>query len=208
MTYNQDRNPSLDDVLTEIAASTAPPDAQQFRSWVNRYPQFRAEIVDFATDWIEMDAVEAGHEITRDDVDFVVNRTMSRVQQFLDEAERPTSVKDLTADIKAAGHDLDSFQRMVGIDHSILTCFEERLIRPATIPLQMVIAVAQALSRNEELVRDYLRLPPQQAAVAYKARNQPDKNQSDFADIVKHADLPEDEKERWLAEPLDPALSE
>ena len=208
MTASQDQTPSLDDVLEEIAASTAPPDAQQFRSWVNRYPQFKAEIVDFATDWIEMEAVETGYDVTRDDVDLVVNRTMSRVQQLLDEAKRPTSLSGLAADIEAAGHDLDSFQRTVGIDRSILTCLLERMIRPVTIPLRMVMAMAQALNREAEPVRDYLRLPPQLDAPAYKARSQPELQQRDFVDIVTNSTLPEAQKKCWLAEPPDPAFSE
>ena len=208
MTASQDQTPSLDDVLEEIAASTAPPDAQQFRSWVNRYPQFKAEIVDFATDWIEMEVVETGYDVTRDDVDLVVNRTMSRVQQLLDEAKWPTSLSDLAADIEAAGHDLDSFQRTVGIDRSILTCLLERMIRPVTIPLRMVMAMAQALNREAEPVRDYLRLPPQLDTPAYKARSQPELQQRDFVDIVTNSTLPEAQKKCWLAEPPDPAFSE
>ena len=35
MIANQNRTPSLDDVLAEIAASPVPPDAQQLRRWMN-----------------------------------------------------------------------------------------------------------------------------------------------------------------------------
>jgi hypothetical protein len=154
MIANQNRTPSLDDVLAEIAASPVPPDAQQLRWWMNRYPEFKAEILDFATDWIEMEAAKSPHEVTKDEVDLVVNRTMSRVQQLLDKAERHTSMKDLLADIKSAGHDFESFQRAVGIDRSMLTCLAERMIRPATIPLRLVTAMALALNRTVEVVRD------------------------------------------------------
>jgi hypothetical protein len=207
MIANQNRTPSLDDVLAEIAASPVPPDAQQLRCWMNRYPAFKAEIVDFATDWIEMEAAKSPHEVTKDEVDLVVNRTMSRVQQLLDEAERPTSMKDLLADITAAGHDFESFQRAVGIDRSMLTCLAERMIRPATIPLRLVTAMALALNRTVEVVRDYLRLPPQPAA-AYKARNRPESKQVDFAEVVDCAELPDTDKARWLTEASDPDLRE
>jgi hypothetical protein len=205
MIANQNRTPSLDDVLAEIAASPVPPDAQQLRWWMNRYPEFRAEILDFATDWIEMEAAKSPHKVTKDEVDLVVNRTMSRVQQLLDKAERPTSMKDLLADIKSAGHDFESFQRAVGIDRSMLTCLAERMIRPATIPLRLVTAMALALNRTVEVVRDYLLLPPQPAA-AYKARTQPESKQVDFVVVVECAELSDTDKARWLTEAPDPDL--
>jgi nucleotide-binding universal stress UspA family protein len=207
MIASSDRRVSLDDVLAKLAALPAPPDAQQLRGWMSQYPEFKASIITFVTDWIEMEAAKVPHEVTTEDVNLVVNRTMSRVQQLLDEGKRPDSIEDLAADIVAVGHDLDSFQRAVGIDRSMLTSLAERMVRPATIPLLLVTAMAEALRRSIEHVRGYLRLPPQPAA-AYKARKRPEPKQVDFAFIVQHAELPEPDKARWLAEPPDPALQD
>jgi hypothetical protein len=192
MTANQNRGPALDDVLADIAAAPSPPDAQVLRVWTAKYPEFAAEIVDFATDWVEMEAARSEHVVTAEDIDVVVNRTMSRVQAILDAAERPEVVTDLTADIRAAGYDLDAFQRVVGIDRSILDCLISRLIKPATVPVRLVQVLAEALNRTVECVRDYLCRPPQQVT-AYKARN---------------SGLSDAEKARWLAEVPDPALRE
>lgn len=82
MIANPNRKPTLEDVLTEIAALSTPPNAEHLRSWMGRYPEFKAEIVDFVTDWIELEAVKTTHEVTQEEVDLVVNRTMSRVQQL------------------------------------------------------------------------------------------------------------------------------
>ena len=207
MTANATPKTSLDDVLAEIAALPAPPDAQQLRQWMSRYPEFTAEIVDFATHWVEMDAAEGVPEATQDEVNRIVNRTMSRVQQLLDQAERSDSMQDLGAEIKAAGHDLDSFQRSVGVDRSILTCLMERMVRPATIPLPLVQAMAKALNRSIDQVRAYLVLPPQPSA-AYRSRKQPVPKQADFSKLVEHAALSDADRARWLAEPPDPALRE
>ena len=205
MTANATPKPSLDDVLAEIAALPAPPDAQQLRQWMSRYPEFTAEIVDFATDWVEMDAAEGVPEATQDEVSRIVNRTMSRVQQLLDAAERSDWVQDLGTEITSAGHDLDSFQRAVGVDRSILTCLMARLVRPATIPLPLVQAMAEALNRSADQVRAYLVLPPQPSA-AYRSRKQPVSKQADFSELVEHAALSDADRARWLAEPPDPAL--
>jgi hypothetical protein len=205
MTADRNRKPTLDDVLTEIAAAPNPPDARDLRAWTAKYPEFAAAIVDFATDWVEMESVHHKHAVTTEDVDLVVNRTMSQIQMMLDAAERQAALTDLAADIRAAGHDLDSFQRAVGIDRSMLDCLIVRLVTPVTVPSQLVRALAGELNRSIERVRDYLRLPPQPVA-AYKARKRPEVRQADFAVIVRHSQLSDAEKSRWLAEPPDPAL--
>jgi hypothetical protein len=207
MIASSDRRASLDDVLARLAALPAPPDAQQLRGWMSQYPEYKASIITFVTDWIEMEAAKVRHEVTADDVNLVVNRTMSRVQQILDEADRPQAIQDLSADIAAAGHTPESFQRTLGIDDSILACLAEHMVRPATIPLRIVRDTSETLHRGLDAVRDYFRQPLQLAA-AYKARKRPEAKQVDFAYLVAHADLPESEKAKWLAEPPDPLLQE
>ena len=207
MTTNATLNPSLDDVLAEIATTHSVPGAEQLRQWMNQYPEFAAEIVDFATDWVEMDAAEGVPEPTQDEVNRIVNRTMSRVQHLLDEAKQSDSMQDLGAEIRVAGHDLDSFQRAIRVDRSILTCLMERMVRPATIPLLLIQALAEALNRSVEQVRTYLVLQPQPSA-AYRSRKQPLPTQADFSELVEHAELSDTDKARWLAEPPDPALRE
>jgi hypothetical protein len=198
---------SLDDVLAKLAALPAPPDAQQLRGWMSEYPEYRASIITFVTDWIEMEAAKVPHEVTTEETNRVVNRTMSRVQQILDEADRPQTIQDLSADIAAAGHTPESFQRTLGIDHSILACLAEHMVRPATIPMRIVRGTSETLHRGLDAVRDYFRQPLQLAA-AHKARKRPESKQVDFAYLVAHADLPESEKAKWLAEPPDPLLQE
>jgi hypothetical protein len=207
MIATQNDTPALDHVLAEIASSSTPPDAAQLRGWLAKYPEFKSEIIEFATDWVEMEAARVPHEVTREEVDLVVNRTMSRVHQILFDAKKPASLTDLMADVKASGHDLDSFQRAVGVDRSIVSCFAGRLIKPATVPFNLVKAMAEALNRPVEVLQDFLRLPPMPAG-AYKARNRPQTKQEDFATILMDADLPEAEKARWLAEAPDPALQD
>jgi hypothetical protein len=198
---------ALDDVLAQIAEDPTPPDAATLRAWTAQYPQFAAEIIEFATDWVELDAVRSHEAASTEDVDLVVNRTMSRVQALLDAADRPQVIQDLTTEITAAGHDLTSFERAIGVDRSILTCLIGRLVRPATVPARLVAAMAEALDRSLEAIRDFLRGSPQ-AAGAYKARQRPQATQADFAMLVQHAELSGAAKSAWLAEPPDPVLRE
>jgi len=195
----------LDDVFDDLASPSAPPDPATLRAWTKEYPQFAREIVAFATDWVAMDASRVGGSATAEDVDLVVNRTMSRVQTMLDAAERPEPLTDLAADIRASGHDFDSFQRFLGIDRSILDSLIARLAKPATIPALLVRSAAEALNRPLDRLREYFRLPAQLAG-AHKSRTRPAPAQIDFAVLVRHSKLTDPEKDRWLNEPPDPGL--
>jgi hypothetical protein len=207
MTASSNRKLQLDEVLDEFAGLSSPPDAATLREWTKEYPEYARELVAFATDWVAMDAARVDRVVTSDDVDVVVNRTMSRVQAVLDAAERPEALTDLGADIVAAGHDFESFQRSVGIDRSMLDSLVMRLAKPATLPALLVRLVADALNRPLDSLRGYFRLPAQLAG-AHKSRTRPVPTQVDFAMLVQHSQLSDMEKDRWLKEPPDPGLQD
>jgi hypothetical protein len=207
MNVDRTNSPTLEHVLNEIVASPTPPDAKTLRDWTTKYPEYADAIVELISDWVEMELTQPEPEATDEDVDVVVNRTMSRVQMILDADGRSRALIDLATDIRAAGHDAVSFQRSAGIDQSILDCLIARLVSPKTIPAQLVRAVAIALNRSVGQVRDYLRLPPL-AAAAYKSRSRPVSMVSDFTDLVRFSQLSESEKTQWLAEQPDPELQD
>lgn len=198
MSVNQDRKLSLDEVLAELSAAPTPPDECILRAWITKHPHFRSEIIDFATSWVEMDAARSGQEVTPEDVNLVVNRTMSRVQALLD-AEQPNSIMDIVADIHAAGHDVSSIQGVLGIDRSMLDCLIQRLIKPSTIPERLVKGLAETLKTPVQVVKNYLQSPPQLLA-ANKARRRPEAKQVDFSMVVEHSNLSDAKKAEWLAE--------
>jgi hypothetical protein len=207
MTTKTERQHSLDDVLTEIRALGTPPAGDGLRAWLNRYPVFKKDIIAYVTAWVDIETRAETVEPAPEAVNRVVSRTMSRVQQLLDEADRQSTMHDLSTEIVRAGHSLESFQRVLGIDSSILTSLAARLVRPATIPARLVREIAEALHRQIDAVRDFFRLPPQ-LATAHKARKRPTAKQVDFAYLVEHAALPEPDKKKWLAEEPDPVLQE
>lgn len=207
MTTKTERQHSLDDVLTEIRALGTPPAGDALRAWFNRYPAFKKDIIDYVTAWVDVESRAHLPDPAPEVVNRVVSRTMSRVQQLLDEADREQRIHDLSAEITAAGHSAESFQRLLGIDLSILTSLAARLVRPATIPARLVREIADALHRQIDAVRDYLRQPPQ-LATAHKAKKRPTARQVEFSYLVEHAQLPEDDKRKWLAEEPDPVLQD
>jgi hypothetical protein len=207
MNAKSERQYSLDEVLTEIRALGTPPAGDELRTWLNRHPTFKRDIIDYVTAWVDVESRAELPDPPPEVVNRVVSRTMSRVQQLIDEADRQQAIQDLSAEIASAGHSLDSFQRALGIDYSILTSLVARLVRPATIPARLVREIAEALHRQIDAVRDYFRLPPLLAA-AHKARKRPAARQVDFSYLIEHAELPEPDKQRWLAEAPDPVLQE
>jgi hypothetical protein len=196
--------PTLDHVLMRFAETVDTPNERVLRDWLADYPQFAQELIEFATDWLERDAARAQVDFTQADFDSIVNRTMSRAQQLLDETP-PTDVVDLHAEIRRAGYSTASFVRLVGVDQSILDCLFARLVKGATIPARLIEAMSDALDRSADSLRAYFRLPPQQA-LAFKASSQPVLNQVDFSDLIRQSSLQEDVRLRWLSEAPDPKL--
>lgn len=207
MTAKPNRKTELDDVLDEFAALPATPDAATLRAWKETYPEFSRELSNFAADWIATDATAADRTVEAEDVNRVVNRTMSRVQMMLDDDARSAVLTDLAEDISASGQNFESFQRQVGIDRSILDGLLLRLANRETVPALLISRVAEALNRRVDSVRAYFWLPAKMAA-AYKSRTRPTATQVDFAALVKDSSLSEEEKRRWLRELPDPALRE
>lgn len=212
MTASQTDRPTLDDVLAQIAAAQNPPNAQDLRAWTSKYPEFAQEIIDFATDFVALDAERSARAVTEDvvtedDVELVVNRTMSRIQTLLDEQDNSKPITDLPSAIRASGFDVETLQNAIDVDRSIMDCLISRLVAPATVPARLVRDLAVNLRRTTEQIRSYFRLPPQMAG-AYKARNRPETRQVNFAMLVEHSQLPQEKKARWLAESPDPGLRE
>ena len=200
---NSDFNhkPKLNDVLNEISALDLAPDGPALRIWMEKYPEYKHEIIDFVTGWVSMDARRNSDNLTEEDVDLVVNRTMSRVQAILD-ANRPAAIQDILKDAKAVGHDQDSLQRTLGIDHTIMASLNARLVEPATVPLRLISLLAQTLNRTMDAVRNYILMDPEYKFAA-KTSTRPKVERSTFAALVQYSLLPNDEKERWLKEAPD-----
>lgn len=198
-------NQTLDDILNEIASLPAPPSRTEIREILARFPEFKSEIIDFVTAWIELECTQDLHEVIDVDVDRVVNRTMSRVMQVLHERAGARPLAELSGAIRAAGHDLNSFERAVGIDRGMLTSLESRLIRPASIPTLLVDRIASTLGKTADSVRAYLRLHPQ-TATAYMSNRPPQVSQVEFAEAVRNSTLSKVDQARWLAESPDPVL--
>ena len=188
----------LDAVLDGISALEAIPDQETIRSLIDQYPQYRSEIIDFVTDWIEMEATLPKHPVSESDINSVVNRTMSRVQAMLREEDESPPIESLVQAIEASGNSLESFVRQVGIDRTMLTSINSRRILLETVPKRLLQRIADVIGISLRALMAYLERPPRQAN-AYMSTKPPSVERVKFSEVVRESTLTEDEKRRWLA---------
>ena len=193
---DRDRTPTIDEVLNEIAALPTPPARNEFRSLIERYPKFKREITDFVTSWIEMEWTLPRHEMSEVEAARIVNVTMSQIQAVQREELRSWEFQE---SIARSGLRLEDLEARVGIDRTILTSLQDRLIRPETIPDRLVEHLARVLRTSTATVLHYLSRPPL-AARAYCATNPPKIEQIEFCRAVRDSELSSEMKRFWIAE--------
>lgn len=203
MRANPTPGATLDDVLTEIAAEDNAADAATLRAWLDAYPQFRSEIIDFVTDLAEMQAGPPPPPASPDNLAVVVNRTMSQIQRVLDGDLQAGRIADLADDLRRAGQTVESLEQALGLDRSIMAALIGGWVKAPTIPARVVDGLASGLRRGRRAVMDALWIGPT-TQPAYKAKHAPSQQQADFHVFVEDSELSPDAKARWLAEPPDP----
>lgn len=200
-------SPNYDELLEELFKDqgTTIPDSKTVRAFIQAHPEQKKEVVDLLTSWLESGISEKNDEfsVSEEDINLVVNRTMSSIQSILD-AEK-NSILDISADIRRVGLNESSFQSSIGIDKSIFDCLVGRMISPDTVPALFVSSIALTLKRPLDAVRSFFLLPPQIRA-ASKAKKKPAIKQNSFTSIVQFSTLSEADKQAWISEPVDPEL--
>lgn len=100
---NQAKQVSLDDVLSDMALTSARPDAKVVADYVRRYPQFAEELVDFAAEL----AAEAISAAVDEDLESSTTGTSPAVSKALSHLQnRLYEVRQEEAARKASGRDL------------------------------------------------------------------------------------------------------
>jgi hypothetical protein len=74
-----ENGPTLDDVLNEFVAEQESPTGEALEIWVDRYPQFRQELVEFAAAWAELTILPKSAELTAEQEKRIADRAMSHI---------------------------------------------------------------------------------------------------------------------------------
>ena len=208
MTHIQ--SPTLDDVLNEFMAEQTSPQANILNTFVERYPQYRRELINFSAAWAEQLILPAEKELTEEQEKLLVDRAMSHVANVLfsndeqsHELEKKTApLKSLTGEAKKLGYKPQEFAIACGLDLALLTKLSNRFIILNTIPLSLINLIGRLLGRSLEEISNYLAIPPGDLAnKAFLSRGKPQSpKQQTFDDAIHGSSLSDAEKERWLDE--------
>ena len=202
--------PTLDDVLNTFVQENDRPTAGSLQEWVERYPQFRNDLIDFAAAWAEQLVLPAEEEIGADTEKLWVDRAMSHVHnvaysrdvETLRETTTDDPVGSLTGDAQRVGTKPAELARACRLDLGLLSKLNNRQIQPWTIPAELIGMLAEQLNKSVPAVMIFFAGSPRAvAAKAYLSRSKPTGTaQQSFTEAVRQSSLSDEEKARWLSD--------
>ena len=202
--------PTLDDVLNTFVQENDRPTAGNLQEWVERYPQFRKDLIDFAAAWAEQLVLPEAEEIAAETEKLLVDRAMSHVHnvaysrdlETLRETTTDDPVHSLTGDAHRVGTEPAELARVCRLDLGLLSKLNSRQIQPWTIPAELIGMLAEQLNKTVAALTIFFAGPPRAAiGKAYLSRGKPTASpQQSFAEAVQQSSLSDEEKARWLSE--------
>jgi hypothetical protein len=191
------------------------PSPQPLRAWLNRYPQYADALIGWAAD---IPVLECGLENARPDPvgeaqTLTIGRQVlaeMRAKYFASAEMTQTAatpqhttvpIADLVQAAKVRGLTAKTLAGQIGIGLPLVAKLNQRLIRLATLPDELINRLAEALQTSGEQVRAYLTRPATLSGAAqYKSDSIPSVSEpQDFAEAVRTCvDMTEDQKQFWL----------
>ncbi len=198
----------LQDILDAYVAATPAPTPATLVAWIRRYPQYERELTTFTVTWSLSETLPVAPEVQIIPVETLAQRGMDRVHAVLamqdtqTTAQTAPAIADLVTEAQARGLSMRAMAREAGLSVVLLSMLDRRLIRGASIPREVVEALAGVIGREAAAVAQYLQGAPTlvQGASYYSAAPPTLAAQEDFFAAVRDApDLDEDTRARWLA---------
>jgi len=198
----------LQDILDAYVAAAPAPTPATLTAWIKRYPQYARELTAFTVTWSLSETLPLAPEVQIIPVETLAQRGMDRVHAVLARQDTPATaqvtpaITGLAAEAQARGLSLHAMATEAGLSVVLLRMLDRRLIRIASIPREVVEALAGAIGRETTAVAQYLQGAPTlaQGASYYSEAPPALAAQEDFFAAVRDApDLDEDTRARWLA---------
>jgi hypothetical protein len=206
-------NEDINVILADYMDAAAQPGGTRLQDWVQRYPQYEAELVRFA---VYQHVTQHSPAAVGDDpaaearylerVRAIRQRMMAEIGVPAPTASRPALTSLLDA-ASAVGLRVPELAKILHLSPPEILKLNQRLYRAASLPKALVAQIAGALNRPFDDVAAYLRLPPTLSAQAsYRADSAPRvQEQEDFAEsIARSRSLTQTQKAEWLAQTGDP----
>lgn len=184
----------LDDILFELAA-TERLDPEEVKATIARHPQFARDILQFAMDWVEADALrgpETSERAAETAAAFEADLASFWAGDVAEDANPFDGIEP--SQLRAVASDCE-------IDVTILMQLCRRLIEAATIPLTLLERLSKGLRTTPSLFLNFLEGPPTAAAVDYKSpRGAPRVGEKiSFSEAVESSPMDEALKAKWRA---------
>lgn len=198
------REIALQDVFQELLASGERPDAAALEAITRRYPQFAAEITDFAVEWVLQDELPAESPGEGDETEATaVPAAMRRVRERLAELTEAGGLRAAAVDPFAglAPADLKRVGAHLGLDKTLVAKLRDRKIVAESIPGELCDLLAVQLEVPLPIVVAHLAGPATiHLAASFKATGKPAASTKEtFAEAVRRSTLSDDDKSRWLS---------
>lgn len=183
----------LDDILFELAA-TERLDPEGVKATIARHPQFAREILEFAIDWVEADALR-GPENSERAADTAAAALEADLARFW--AGEAAEVINPFDGIEPS--QLRAMASECEIDVTILMQLCRRLIEVATIPLTLVERLAEGLRTTPKLFINFMEGPPTAAAADYKSPDGAPRvgEKISFSEAIESSPMDEALKAKW-----------
>lgn len=190
---------SLADVLEAYAVETPTGNDQQvLQKWMKKYPQYSAELMDFAAARaVVLYAPE--EEISAEEEARYREVGLKNFQAFLSNSAAPQTVlSSLTASAAEKGLNKAKFAAAVGVSLSLLMYLEKKRLEFSTIPKAVVRKISDVIEAGEQQVAAYLSTPPEmQPQASFKTAIRPKEVKlKSFAEAVREDQIlsPEEKK--------------
>ncbi len=205
-------DPELQDVFQEFLLLADTPDAGTLETMVARYPQFSAQLTDFAVEWAMQDLLPGGAVgdsietldgfATEPDASVdggmsaAVTAAMDRLHAGLDEV--PSAHRDPFKD--RSPEDLHRLGRRLQLDKTLVAKLRDRRIEAETVPDSLRLGLAQELEVPLDAVVAHLQRPPVLSmGASFKAEGKPHAiGKESFGQAVERSRLEPEEKQSWL----------
>ncbi len=198
---------SLQDAFQELVARSDSLDAAALEATISRYPQFTAELTEFAVEWVLQDQLpddgktSEGVELSKGDS--ATPSVLARFRQHLDARDAnsgggPAPLNPFTP-LSPTG--MRRVAAAVGIDKTLLAKLRDRRIVATTLPSSLNRDLASALQVPGAVLDAHLAAPAcVPAGLSFKSANRPEVGSKEtFADAVQRSSLDDEDKAGLLA---------
>ncbi|WP_374524179.1 hypothetical protein [Sphingopyxis sp.] len=196
MTATSDRSSERDAVLADLHDMLAEAGRGDVVAFAAAHPQYRSEILAFATEWIALAPSTEDDAEDRAPPDIPSASVRAALERFWAKPLPPAA--DPFADL-----DFPAIERIVAecrIDIGILRKLEKRLIDALTVPGKLLAWLAWSLGSDIATLFSYLGGAPVSAGADYFAPGGPKTaaGKISFAEAVRTSQMSDDEKDFWL----------